>query len=147
VRIAELAAGMARLPEDAAAAHVAGLLCDVGELILVNCAPERHYVTQSEAAQQGLSQHAAELATFGTTHAEIGAYLLGLWGLPVQIVQAVANHHAPEREGGDRMGLTQLVWLASSIIDGEEPEPELLSRFGAEQLYRRHRRSTPEHEP
>ena len=33
----------------------------------------------------------------GATHAEVGAYLLGLWGLPFQIVEAVANHHAPER--------------------------------------------------
>jgi HD-like signal output (HDOD) protein len=31
----------------------------------------------------------------GATHAEIGAYLLGLWGLPYAIVEAVALHHTP----------------------------------------------------
>jgi hypothetical protein len=31
----------------------------------------------------------------GATHAEIGAYLLGLWGLPYSIVEAVALHHTP----------------------------------------------------
>lgn len=147
LRIAELAASMAKLPEDAATAYVAGLLCDVGQLVLVTGAPERQYVTQAEAAQRGVPQHVAELSTWGTTHAEIGAYLLGLWGLPVQIVQAVADHHAPEREGLDHVGLTQLVWLASCIVDDEEPSPELLSQFGAEELYRTHRSHNEETEP
>jgi HD-like signal output (HDOD) protein len=147
LRIAELAASMAKLPEDASTAYVAGLLCDVGQLVLVTGAPERLYVTQAEAAQRGVPQHVAELSTWGTTHAEIGAYLLGLWGLPVQIVQAVADHHTPEREGLDHVGLTQLVWLASCIVDDEEPSPELLSQFGAEELYRTHRRHNEEGEP
>lgn len=147
LRIAELAASMTKLPEDASTAYVAGLLCDVGQLVLVTGAPERQYVTQAEAAQRGIPQHEAELATWGTTHAEIGAYLLGLWGLPVQIVQAVAEHHAPDREGADHVGLAQLVWLASCIVDDEEPSPELLSRFGAEELYRTHRQHHEEGEP
>jgi HD-like signal output (HDOD) protein len=33
--------------------------------------------------------------TTGATHAEVGAYLLGLWGLPTSIVEAVALHHTP----------------------------------------------------
>jgi len=37
----------------------------------------------------------AEYKTFGTSHAEIGAYLLGLWGLPDPVVEAVACHHRP----------------------------------------------------
>lgn len=142
--IAELAASMARLPEDAAAAFLTGLLCDVGQLVLISGAPERQYVTQSEAAQRGVPPHVAEQATWGTTHAEIGAYLLGLWGLPVQIVTAVAEHHAPDQGGADRTGLGQLVWLASCIVDDEEPAAELLSRFGAEQLYYNHRHRAEE---
>lgn len=145
--IAQLASAMARLPEDAAAAYVAGLLCDVGQLVLITGAPERQYVTQAEAAQRGVPQHVAELSTWGTTHAEIGAYLLGLWGLPVQIVSAVAEHHAPGRDGSDRLGLGQLVWLASCIVDDEEPAQELLSRFGAEALYEKHRHRAEEGEP
>ena len=141
LRIAHLAERMARLPEDASAAYIAGLLCDVGQLVLINAAPERQYVTQAEAALRGVPQHVAELSTWGTTHAEIGAYLLGLWGLPFQIVEAVAHHHAPERTGDDRIGLAHLVWLASCIVDAEDPTPELLSRFGVEALFATHRRA------
>jgi HD-like signal output (HDOD) protein len=144
VEVAVLAAGMARLPEDASAAYIAGLLSTVGELVLISAAPERLYVTQAEAAQSGVPSHVAELSTWGVTHAEIGAYLLGLWGLPVQIVEAVANHHAPARGDSDRLGLAQLVWLASCIESGEEPTPELLHRFGAEALFATQRRAFQE---
>jgi HD-like signal output (HDOD) protein/CheY-like chemotaxis protein len=138
--IAQLASSMARLPEDASSAYIAGLLCDVGQLVLVSAAPERLYVSQAEAARRGVPAHVAERATWGATHAEIGAYLLGLWGLPFQIVEAVANHHAPERGAGEHVGLPQLVWLAACIVEGEQPASELLSRFGAEDLYATQRR-------
>ena len=144
LQIAKLASRMTRLPEDAMTAYLAGLLCDVGQLVLIHAAPERVYLSQSEAAQRGLPVHQAELATWGVTHAEVGAYLLGLWGLPFQVVEAVAHHHAPERYTEDRAGLTQLIWLASCIVDGVEVPDELLSRFGVEALYVAQRDSLPD---
>jgi HD-like signal output (HDOD) protein len=142
--IANTAASMAKLPEDASAAYLAGLLCDVGQLVLASTTPERLYVTQAEAAQAGVPAHVAEASTWGATHAEIGAFLLGLWGLPFQIVEAVANHHAPERHPDGRVGLPQLVWLAACIVDGEPPEVEALHRFGVEELYETSRRAFEE---
>jgi HD-like signal output (HDOD) protein len=44
----------------------------------------------------------------GTTHAEIGAYLLGLWGLSGAVVDAVSRHHRPEVLPGDGAGLNVL---------------------------------------
>ena len=133
--IARLAARMARLPEDASAAYVAGLLCNVGQLLLAGAEPELLSGIEAEAAQRGVPTYVVEKTTWGATHAEVGAYLLGLWGLPFQIVEAVANHHAPERGSDDKPGLSQLVWLAECIVSGEEPSPEQLQRFGAERLY------------
>ncbi len=37
----------------------------------------------------------AERDIFGTTHAQVGAYLLGIWGLSEPIVKTVAYHHTP----------------------------------------------------
>jgi HD-like signal output (HDOD) protein len=37
----------------------------------------------------------AERAALGATHAEVGAYLLGLWGFPDPVLEAVAWHHSP----------------------------------------------------
>ncbi len=120
---------------------LAGLLCDVGQLVLASNAPERLYVTAAEAQQAGVPAHVAEKSTWGATHAEIGAYLLGLWGLPFQVVDAVAKHHAPERQAGEHVGLPQLVWLAACVVDGQEPAREFLHRFGAEELYATSRRA------
>ena len=142
--IANIAASMAKLPEDASAAYLAGLLCDVGQLVLASTAPERLYVIEAEAAQSGVPAHVAEASTWGATHAEIGAFLLGLWGLPFQIVEAVANHHAPERFFDGRVGLPHLVWLAACIVDGEQPDVEALHRFGVEELYETSRRAFEE---
>ena len=37
-----------------------------------------------------------EYERFGVSHAEVGAHLLALWGLPHTIVEAVAFHHRPQ---------------------------------------------------
>jgi HD-like signal output (HDOD) protein/DNA-binding NarL/FixJ family response regulator len=135
VRIARLASRLARLPEDAAAAYLAGLLCDVGQLLLERADPQRVAFTCAEAARRNVPEHAVELSSWGVTHAELGAYLLGLWGLPFQIVEAVAHHHAPARAAADCTGLTQLVWLSACVVEDETPSADQLARLGAEELY------------
>jgi HD-like signal output (HDOD) protein len=47
------------------------------------------------ARAEGIPLHDGEIQVLGTSHAEIGAYLLGLWGFPYPIVEAVAFHHNP----------------------------------------------------
>jgi len=119
--IAQLASRIAQGHDDADAAFMAGLVCDVGELILVEPEPS----TPSERAQTEAD---------AVTHAEVGAFLLGLWGLPFRIVEAVANHHAPLRNAHDRLGLPQIVWLAACLVQGVPPDPEYLTRIGADAL-------------
>ena len=52
---------------------------------------------------------------FGVSHAEIGAYLLGLWGLPPAIVEAVAHHHHPERASDDQRPAAAALYLADYL--------------------------------
>jgi HD-like signal output (HDOD) protein len=73
-------------------AFAAGLLLDVGQLVLASCRPDafaRHLSAWSEG-DRTLSE--IEIATFGHDHGAIGAYLLGLWGLPFPVIEAVAKH-------------------------------------------------------
>jgi len=72
-----------------------GLLHDVGRLVLAANLPESFERAYERAAEKKITPWAAEREVFGTTHAEVGAYLIGLWGLPEQIVEAVAYHHLP----------------------------------------------------
>jgi HD-like signal output (HDOD) protein len=98
-RIARLLAA----PNQRDNAYAAGLLLDVGQLILASAMPENFDGAMSRAAESGVPLCDAEMERFGTSHAEIGAYLLGVWGLPFPIVEAVALHHRPALElAGDR---------------------------------------------
>ncbi len=76
-------------------AFVAGLLHDSGKLILAsNFAAEYDQVLAAGRAGSR-AVLAAEERIFGANHAEVGGYLLGLWGLPVPVVEAIALHHQP----------------------------------------------------
>ncbi len=71
----------------------AGLLHDVGRLVLAFNFPEEYERMVREADDRPLAD--AERETFGAGHPEVGAYLLGIWGLPNDIVEAVAWHDIP----------------------------------------------------
>jgi HD-like signal output (HDOD) protein len=73
------------------------LLHDVGRLVLAANLPEDFERAHRLALEKQIVHWEAEREVFGTTHAEVGAYLLGLWGLPETIVEAVAYHHTPAR--------------------------------------------------
>jgi putative nucleotidyltransferase with HDIG domain len=76
---------------------IAALLHDVGRLILASKMPDEFCSSLSRAGERHCELFEAEEEVFGTSHAEIGAYLLGLWGIPSEIVEAIAHHHHPTR--------------------------------------------------
>lgn len=76
---------------------IAGLLHDVGRIILADGLPEQYAKVWNEARENHLPIWQVEQTEFGATHADVGAYLLGLWGLPNPIVEAVALQHSPGR--------------------------------------------------
>lgn len=118
LKIARLASRIATGRDDPDAAFMAGLTCDIGELIVTDPTPP----DPTESTQRAI------------THAKVGAFLLGLWGLPFPIVEAVSNHHTPEQNPYDRLGLPQIVWLASCLVHGVAPDPDYLARIGASDL-------------
>ena len=56
------------------------------------------------------------------THAEVGGYLLGVWGLPLSIVEAVAFHHAPGQVPGGELDTLAAVHIADALLEAEQNE-------------------------
>ncbi len=77
-------------------ALMGGMLHDIGKLILAANQPDSFAQIITLAHKQQISALEAEREIIGTTHAEIGAYLLGIWGIPDPIVEAVLFHHQPQ---------------------------------------------------
>jgi HD-like signal output (HDOD) protein len=118
-------AGMAgRLPvpkEYAAATPVAALLHDVGKLILAVRLPQPFEEALAASLSQNRPLYSVEEEMHGTSHAEIGAFLLALWGLPVSIVEAVSRHHHPVRAaGGGSMNIDSAVHIADLLVHEAE---------------------------
>jgi HD-like signal output (HDOD) protein/ActR/RegA family two-component response regulator len=74
---------------------IAAMLQDVGQLVFAARAAQRFSIALSSSARAKTPLYEAELELFGATHAEVGGYLLGLWGLPPKIVHAVGHHLEP----------------------------------------------------
>jgi putative nucleotidyltransferase with HDIG domain len=113
-------------------AALAGLLHDIGKLTLASQLPGPYREILSLIRSAGLTAAEAERRVLGASHAEIGAYLLGLWGLPDAIVEAVAWHHRPAECPGNTFTALTVVHAADAIIrapDGVMPDLPYLQRL------------------
>jgi HD-like signal output (HDOD) protein len=91
----------------------------VGELVLASRVPHRFAEVLDSAARTGQSQLQVERQVLGVTHAEVGAYLLGLWGLRQRVVEAVAYYPHPERLDAV-FGIPAAVHVASILASNPE---------------------------
>ena len=101
-------------------AFLAGMLHDVGYLVLISAMPElmdtlRHMRSGDEPNWRIEQKH------MNCSHAEIGGYLLGIWGLPNALVEAVVNHHQPGRQPGSELNLNIVVHVADALVHPKDP--------------------------
>ena len=121
-RAAQQIVGGGPLADDA---FMAGMLHDVGKLVLAARKPKllRRLLQQALTEHRPLSE--VEQQNLRATHAEIGGYLLGIWGLPRTVVEAVANHHAPSRVPHSRVDAVAAVHIANALV--RETDSELVA--------------------
>ena len=99
----------------AADSFITGLEHDVGFLVLASVRPDALSTVLEQAAKRPRLE--VEREVLGTTHAEIGAYLLSLWGLPDVISEAVALHHTPDALEGRGLDTASVLAFAHALVD------------------------------
>jgi len=124
-RVASIAKDIAKSQQVSKAllddAFVAGLLHDVGQLVFVAHHPAQYDRVLNDVATGEQTTSEAEMRIFGTTHAEVGSYLLWLWGLPDTVVEAVAFHHHPSRCLDGQFSPLTAVHVANVLAE-EQPD-------------------------
>lgn len=135
VRAREFAKSEGCEPQTVDEAFLAGVLHEIGQLVLVANMPERYALVLETARRETRRLWEVEIELLGASHADVGAYLMGLWGLPDVIVEAIAFHHAPSASLGTTFRPLTAVHVADvlhhqeqtglGLVDAEFDEPYL----------------------
>jgi putative nucleotidyltransferase with HDIG domain len=96
MRAARIAKRLLKDKQRASEAFTAALVHDIGKIVLALSKPDAFIAITKNARETQRPDYLVEKEMLGVTHAEVGAYILGLWGLPLSLVEAVAYHHQPE---------------------------------------------------
>ena len=121
-----------RLANDA---FTAGLLHDIGRIVLATNLPKAYGEILKSSREGGIPLHIEEIRAFGINHTQVGAYLLGVWGLPVGFVEAAALHHAPSHTDTAEISLLTAVHVANVLAysdplrENEVPPPSLDTEY------------------
>ncbi len=102
--------------QNASEAFTAGLLHDVGKLVMNRFVADNHRKLDELTNTSGQSYAEAETQEFSINHAEVGAEILEYWMLPSSIVNAVRYHHEPQRSYPDGLLLVEIVNVANAMV-------------------------------
>ncbi|HVT78062.1 MAG TPA: response regulator [Acidimicrobiales bacterium] len=105
-----------------------GLLHECGQLVFARCRPDMFCAHLDERVDANRSLSELEREAWGVTHAQAGAYLLNLWGCPIDVIDAVAHHDDDELSRNDRVQIVQVAHrlieaTGTSLCGRPHPEP------------------------
>jgi putative nucleotidyltransferase with HDIG domain len=118
--VAAVAHSLVRDTSIASDTLLAALLHDIGYWVLTQGRPKELAEAQRLAAAESIAMDQAERRLLGASHAEIGAYLLGIWGFPMSIVEAVAHHHSPSDVTQTRFDTLAALCIAHAVSEPAE---------------------------
>jgi len=113
-------------PPLAEQAFAVGVLHDIGQIILASGMPDTYTAVLADARTRSEPLCDAERRSFQTTHAEMGGYLLALWGLPFPLVDAVAYHHEPRKSQVTTFGLTGVIHIVNALQHEQAVPPGIV---------------------
>lgn len=135
LQVAALAGAMLSHPEERKTAFSAGMLHHVGYFVLAGSVPD-DFARVLDAAGSARPMLELETELLGCNHAEVGAFMLTLLGLPLPLVEAVAHHHHPSDSGDMRFGPAGAVHVAAMLVEAADGTPETAQTWDEDFLRR-----------
>ncbi|MFO7930457.1 MAG: GGDEF domain-containing protein [Desulfosalsimonas sp.] len=117
-----------------------GLVHNIGILVLAQSHPEQYELVLKRVRDRKISFHAAENEILGYNHMEVGAFLVGHWGLPELFAVRIACHHHPDRivsKNSEDHARARVLCLSSEIsafVNGEDKEDRAIRLASIEEL-------------
>ncbi len=121
-------------------AFVAGLLHDIGKVVLDQFFPEELEQALQYARENKVSLRQASLKLLDIDHTEVGTRVAEHWELPLTLVQAIQYHHDPEHAPEDRL-MPYVAHVANGMVhnkkvgDSGNPVPDSISQVALEKLH------------
>jgi len=131
---ARIAAAIAQEEHLPASVVLAAWLHDVGKLVIAERTPEHfaRVLAQAEGERRPLFEVEEQLTQI--SHADVGGYLLSLWGLPYSLVAAAAHHHHPQRAPQNGLDSTTVVYAANLLATERDGAGDASVSFDMEYL-------------
>ena len=104
-------------------ALMGGLLAEVGKLVFASNFPDKFSAVYEQSSKTDTPDYEIEESVIGHHHMDVGAYLVGLWGLPNPVVECVAYHHDPGHCAEPGFTALSAVHLANAIVASHGTEP------------------------
>ncbi|MDY0362632.1 MAG: HDOD domain-containing protein [Desulforegulaceae bacterium] len=96
-------------------AFMAGLIHDCGKLILASNFPDDYKLVLENFGSLSQESIEKEKEIFKASHEIVGAFLMGVWGLPLEIIEAILYHHNPSASSDNEFTVTSAVYAANII--------------------------------
>ncbi len=130
ILVAQLSRYVAGSKVNSDTAFTAGILHDVGKVVLAVGQPELLGRALDRSRAESRHLHEVEREICSVDHAAVGGYLLGLWGLPQQVVEGVAFHHEPLAAPNPAFDIVTTVHVADALVREREAETAGTNRDG-----------------
>jgi HD-like signal output (HDOD) protein len=94
---------------------MSAVLHDLGQLVVASRIPGQFSKALRVAKEKRVPQYLAEREVLGADHAIVAAYIIGIWGLPAPISEAVAYHHDPPHGLDPKLGVLEALYIANRV--------------------------------
>lgn len=118
---------------DKEVAMLSGLFHDLGKYILYSMFPDKYLTYLHTQNHSQDHEQSAEIAMFGTDHAQVAGYLLHLWNFPYPVIESILLHNQPVKLIQQPFGAAAATYLACLLLNKKQPDEMLVEHFKLEQ--------------